>query len=564
MTPLGALLRSRWITTRRWLGSVRSESRLKVAMVGSAALATWLALFALVYAVLRLFERFAADVLRGGDAWLLTDLIVQRLLAVFALTVLGLLVVSNVLVSFATFYRAREVAFLLQTPIPPATFFLSRQLEVVAFSSWALGFLGAPALIAYGVVRDAQWPYFVALPLFFLPFVAIPAAVGSALTALLVRLFATSRRSLLILGALVTSAALIAFARERVTLPDLGQAESVRAVVDLMSRAQSPYLPSAWLADGLLAAASGRLADAAFLLLVLAANAIFLTWLAALVHEGIFYRGWTDVTSGGAPSRAAQHRGHARRGLLERLSSAWSEPHRSLVLKDLRMFWRDPAQWSQFLLFFGLIAVYVANLENRGALSAEPWRSWISILNTSAVLLVLATLTTRFVYPLISLEGRRFWILGLAPLERRSLVRQKFWLSVTCTSVLTVGIATISGFRLELQPGELAFSITAILAATAALSGLAVGLGSLYPNFTEDNPSRIVSGLGGTLNFILSFLFIAAVTTIQAFAVQWHRATGEGGGSAFLWASVAVVVLALITSELALRLGTRNLERCEL
>ena len=40
---------------------------------------------------------------------------------------------------------------------------------------------------------------------------------------------------------------------------------------------------------------------------------------------------------------------------------------------------------------------------------------------------------------------------------------------------------------------------------SGALCGLAVGLGALFPNFKEDNPSKIVSGFGGTLCLVASF-----------------------------------------------------------
>jgi hypothetical protein len=42
----------------------------------------------------------------------------------------------------------------------------------------------------------------------------------------------------------------------------------------------------------------------------------------------------------------------------------------------------------------------------------------IGSLNLGVVGLILSTFTTRFVYPMISLEGRRFWILGLLPVHR--------------------------------------------------------------------------------------------------------------------------------------------------
>ena len=50
----------------------------------------------------------------------------------------------------------------------------------------------------------------------------------------------------------------------------------------------------------------------------------------------------------------------------------------------------------------------------------------------------------------------------------------------------------------------------------AALSGLAVGLGALFPNFQEDNPSKIVSGFGGTLCLVTSFIYISLFVALIA------------------------------------------------
>ena len=52
---------------------------------------------------------------------------------------------------------------------------------------------------------------------------------------------------------------------------------------------------------------------------------------------------------------------------------------------------------------------------------------------------------------------------------------------------------------------------------SAALCGLSVGLGALFPNFKEDNPSKIVSGFGGTLCLVASFVYIVLFITLLAF-----------------------------------------------
>ena len=55
------------------------------------------------------------------------------------------------------------------------------------------------------------------------------------------------------------------------------------------------------------------------------------------------------------------------------------------------------------------------------------WVNMVSFLNLSVVGLLLSTFTTRFVFPMISLEGRRFWILGLLPVRRTTILWSKFF-----------------------------------------------------------------------------------------------------------------------------------------
>src|SRR6185436_4870523 len=127
--------------------------------------------------------------------------------------------------------------------------------------------------------------------------------------------------------------------------------------------------------------------------------------------------------------------------LLERalnLLRIFSAPVSALVVKDVRLFWRDPAQWIQFMIFFGLLCIYVLNLRNVAFNFQNPfWETMISHLNLAASALTLSTLTTRFVFPQFSLEGRRLWILGLAPVGLRRVVRQKFWLACITSLVIT-------------------------------------------------------------------------------------------------------------------------------
>jgi ABC-2 type transport system permease protein len=189
----------------------------------------------------------------------------------------------------------------------------------------------------------------------------------------------------------------------------------------------------------------------------------------------------------------------------------------ALVFKDARIFWRDPAQWTQFMIFFGLLCIYVANLRNVAFEFKQPyWETLISYLNLAACALTLSTLTTRFVYPMFSLEGRRVWILGLSPVGLRRVLWQKFWMSFVIAAIITVGLMIASAMMLSLPFGRVVYFAVTIALMSAALSGLAVGIGAVFPNFKEENPSKIVSGFGGTLCLVMSFLYNTAMVALLA------------------------------------------------
>src|SRR5690606_2902749 len=89
---------------------------------------------------------------------------------------------------------------------------------------------------------------------------------------------------------------------------------------------------------------------------------------------------------------------------IHRLAAVLSRQARLLIIKDLRLFRRDPVQWSQFLIFFGLLLLYFVNVRRFSYdMYHIGWVNMVSFLNVSVVGLLLSTFTTRFIFPMISL-----------------------------------------------------------------------------------------------------------------------------------------------------------------
>ncbi len=196
-----------------------------------------------------------------------------------------------------------------------------------------------------------------------------------------------------------------------------------------------------------------------------------------------------------------------------------------MMLKDLRLFRRDPVQWSQFLIFFGLMVLYFVNVHPFSYdINYAGWLNMISFLNLAVVGLLMSTFTTRFIFPMVSLEGRRFWFLAMLPLRRETILWSKFVFALAGSALPCSALILLSD--LILGAGLLIGGIHQLtcLLLCLGLSGIAVGLGARLPNLREESPSRIAAGFGGTLSLVASTLYVLVIVVLTAMPYHFYLA----------------------------------------
>jgi ABC-2 type transport system permease protein len=194
---------------------------------------------------------------------------------------------------------------------------------------------------------------------------------------------------------------------------------------------------------------------------------------------------------------------------------------RLLIVKDFRGFRRDPSQWAQILIFMGLVVLYFTNVrrfyqEERN----QPYQNGISLMNLAATATLMCAYTGRFIYPMLSLEGRKFWILGLLPLRRERLLWGKFVFSSTWALLIAEFLVIFSDLMLGMPAVLIGIHALTVAVLALGLSGLSVGIGAWIPNFKESDPSKVAVGFGGTLNLVTSLFFLIAVIALMA--IPWH------------------------------------------
>lgn len=547
------------------------ESWLQLAVMFTLSGILWLALFFLaIDGFVFLKNTIPADLLVE---------VIEVIFGVFFVTLMIMLAFSSAILLYGSLFRSPDVALLLTLPVRPERIFVFKYGDAFLLSSWAFLLLGTPVLLAYGVVFGAPWYYYLLMPLVLVAFTHIPSSAGALICLILVHrilrrpgVIALSIAAVGVLGLAWGIWYIRTALSEQVLAPEWFQQIFAR-----LRFTQHRLLPSWWLSSALLEASRFQPGESLAFFGVLVANALFFRQLGVWTAAGIFRHLFSE--SQGGNSRRRRARFHWLDQGIYSLLGLFPPQTRLLLLKDFRLFRRDPVQWTQILIFFGLLVLYFLNIRRFSYETYyQGWVNMVSLLNLTVVALLLSTFTTRFIFPMISLEGRNFWILGLLPLKRQTLLWSKFWFATVGTVFPCCGLILLSDSMLGVSPAITLTHQLLCVSLSIGLSGLAVGLGAKIPNFREPSPAKIAAGFGGTLNLILSTVLIVLV--IVAAGLPTHLLLGSwtpGGGTIVdlypqleptlrLWWAVGMVaspLVACLFAAIPMRLGIRAFSRME-
>ena len=548
------------VLTPKWrtaLTRARQErdagGRGKAIVLGVVALIFWSAVFGVLFRVLRYFKRTEE----------IGALLAGKLLGILLLSFASVLLLSNVITALSSYFLAKDLDLLVSSPVDHLRIYLAKLLETVIASSGMVALMAVPIFTAYGVVYHGGplfAPWAVAL---FVPSLLLPAVIGVAVTTILVNTFPARRtRDLLSIIALGAAAGVILLFR--IIRPErLARPEGFRNLLDFITVLRtptSPFLPSEWVAKGVMTYLTGR-PDWLAVLLVWSSAAAFVVF-GAWLHGSLFAVGYT---------RAQEGAERFVRGGFWSWSLGWvlgglGPSKREFVLKDLRLFFRDTTQWSQLILLAALLFVYLFNIKALPLFSGErvPFFlvSVVSFLNLGLAGFVLASIAARFVFPAVSLEGRQMWLLRSSPLDLRALLWSKYWVGTLPLLVVALVITVLTNVLLRATPFMMGVGVVTIVFLTLAISAMALSFGTLYPQFETENAAQIPTSFGGLVFMMATIALLTVIIMIESVPVyRYLRAAFEHRPvevtpvmvGAFILAGAVCVAATVIPLRIALR-----------
>lgn len=516
MNEILILLRPRLFSMKnRKLSDNRKGTTLKFAVMGIIGAMVWAGLFAVSLRVLLYFKNMEKMVGLGEDT-LLGDIVAYKLLSVLTLTAFSLLIFSSILTILTKLYLSGDLALVHSMPVSSRHIFIARWLDSTFESTWMVIIYIIPIFIAYGIVFKAGMFFYadIILSMFSMSFTA------SALSAILVvcsvvMIPANRMKNIFIFSGLTLF--LILYVAFRLLKPELlanpeGFA-SFLVYVKALKSANPIWLPSTWAFDSIKAALAHQTSESVFHLALSCSFAGLMIFLSIITADSLYFKGLSKTQTSG-------QRFFKQSDLLRNSFKWLPSPVRAMLIKEIKTFFRDQSQWTQLFLIAALVAIYIYNFKvlpmSKSPIPTLYLQNLLSFLNMGLALAVLASVTIRFAFPAVSIEGEAFWILKSAPIRLRHFLWIKFFIYYFPLLILTEILIIVTNSMLQVTMFMMILSPITVFFLVPGVVAIGIGMGAAYPDFKAENPTQIISSYGGLMSMIVSTAVIGIVIILEA------------------------------------------------
>lgn len=428
---------------------------------------------------------------------------------------LAMLMLSNLVAAMGALYLSSDLELLLASPLSRTRLFLGKLTYVTVSSSWMSLIFILPLITAFGVAYSAPIEYYLTASLMLVPYFLIPSGISTVLATLFVRLIPPQHLRLLVYVAGVLILAGILSVADLISegLALNNDTAQLSRIISLLSAANSPALPSTWLAgllqELLIPSPRGGLSYAVLLVCSAAAACSLGYILVAIFHFEAFSR-TRNLNRGTMHTAAAP----ARQFVL--MGTIFGPQHRAFMIKETNLFLREVTNIVQLLIMGSLCLIYLFNLRLFGGIQSLPpamrqwWQMFFFVSNWMIGAFVVTGICTRFVFPSLSLEGRSIWILLSSPVRLYQVLHAKFACWYIPVALVAGGVFAAGAAAINAEPVLILYNVLSGFIVSYGVVGLAVGLGARFANFDWDHSSELAASFGSLVFMLSSVMLVLA------------------------------------------------------
>lgn len=476
--------------------------------------------------------------------------------------------IGNMVVSFSTLYKSKEVFFLITKPVSFTKIFLIKFLDNFFYSSATLLLIISAVLLGYGYYFNFNfWLYPFILLAIILPFMLIAGSAGVIILLIVLRMSAKwgFKKVISFIGLFYVSGIItFYFISNPIKLVErvFDYYPHINQYFGFLESSAVKFLPNYWIAESLYWISESRFERAIpyIYLNFLVCIAVFLITL--LIAKKWFYITWLASLKINAELKTSFRRKKIFFGFEQK--SRLNGFDESIVKREFWLFFREPNQWLHLLVMIFLITVFVSSISGIDIIILRAYNQYLKTLIYLIVTLfnafLIASLSLRFVFPLISLEGEALWKIRSAPINFTKLLGKRLLIYFLIIFFIGQMISFFSNYQFPLQLSVVAQINTSL--ATITLVSMNFGMGGLFANYKEKNAIRLASSQGASLTFLFTLLYLVLLIIILFIPVSGYFYSLERGVNYslinLLSTTIVLLILAISISAVSLKVGFKS------
>jgi ABC-2 type transport system permease protein len=486
-------------------------------------------------------------------------------------------IVNGLVISLNTYYQSKEMEVLLTSPVNRTSLFFSRLFETHIKASWMLMIFGIPLLISSGLLYHINLIYYVYSLLLFAVFSIIPVNIGIGITILLSNIFYIRRLKKYLLSTGIVAVVLLVtllriFKPERFVNPELFA--NLTLFISEINTPSFILLPNRWLSESLFNFLSKSFSTNTLIFISLLCLTSYITTVfLQIIFKRYHYRGWGllqegDITLKGKRLQALlitpAAKGITISKFIGPLMRMLDTQSRMFIKKDLLYQIRDEKNIQQMFIILSLIIIYLFSI------SALPlnWEYYavqlkyiISFFNLGLILIIVASLCSRLVYPAVVSEGKFLWIIKTSPITPKRYIWTKFLFFFIPIFALGQLLTIVSSFSIGT---EKIFILLQVIT-TALLTFSLVSLSVVF-SISDLKSVKEQTKTGSTAYMLISvflILFTLALEVIPVF-LYFLKEAGKGAFTRTAWIAIGVMISVLFlvnfaVTALSIRLSIKKI-----
>ncbi len=479
--------------------------------------------------------------------------------------------VGNIVVSYSTLYKSKEVFYLITKPISFTKLFLIKFLDNFFYSSTTLLLIITSVLIGYGVYFNLSWTFYpAAIFLLILPFMFTAGLLGVIILLIILKLSSKiGIKKVLLSISVVYVLCVIAF----YFISD--PMDLIRKVFDyypninqyfgFLENSLIRYLPNYWIADSLYWISTNKFARAIPFIYANLVCSITLLVITLLMAKKWFYQTWLTSLSITSELRAKARSNKKFFGFNKpSLMDAFDE---SIVKREFWLFFREPSQWVHLIVMVFLITVFISSISGIDAIILKTYNEYLKTVVYLVVVLfnvfLIGSLSLRFVFPMISLEGESLWKIRSAPINFNHLLLKRLIIYFSVIFLIGQSISFFSNLHFPAQLSIVAQINTAII--SISLVSMNFGMGGIFANYKEKNAIRLASSQGASITFLFTLIYLLMLIIIMfvpVFNFFQARNLGLHTASWNLFSTTFILsILSIIISTVSIKTGLKSFQK---